>query len=71
MKSNTSILRLPQVKQRVGLGRSSIYALLAEKKFPAPVALSARAVGWVESEVEDWISQRIEASRVPAKAGAR
>ena len=57
------ILRLPAVKQRTGLSRSSIYLRVAQGVFPRPVSLGGRAVGWVESEVEDWIACQIAASR--------
>lgn len=58
-----TILRLPQVKIRVGLSRSSIYLAVSQGKFPRPVSLGARAVGWLESEVDAWLSQRVELSR--------
>jgi prophage regulatory protein len=58
-----SILRLPQVKIKVGLSRSSIYCAVAEKRFPQPVPLGARAVGWLESEVDEWVNKQIELSR--------
>ena len=57
------ILRLPQVKIKVGLSRSSIYAAAAQGKFPNPIRLRARAVGWLESEIEDWIRERVKYSR--------
>ncbi len=56
-------LRLPEVLERTGLSRSTIYARLERKLFPKPVSLGARAVGWIESEVDEWIRQRIEESR--------
>lgn len=43
-----------------GLGRSTIYNYIADGSFPKPVSLGARAVAWVESEVQDWILERIE-----------
>ena len=58
-----TILRLPQVKLRVGLSRSSIYLAVSQGKFPRPVSLGARAVGWLEAEVDAWLSQRVELSR--------
>ena len=58
-----SFLRLPRVKQRTGISRSSLYAKIQRGEFPAPVNLGARAVGWVESEVDRWIADRIAASR--------
>ena len=62
----TQILRLPAVKARTGLSRSTIYAQLAEGAFPRPIALGARAVGWVEKEIESWLAQRIKQSRARA-----
>jgi len=59
----TAILRLPAVKVRTGLSRSTIYHRISEGSFPRPVGLGGRAVGWVESEVQRWVEQRIEASR--------
>ncbi|MGB8031307.1 MAG: AlpA family transcriptional regulator [Terracidiphilus sp.] len=59
----TVILRLPAVKMRTGLSRSSIYQWIAKGQFPAPVSLRARAVGWVESEVDEWIARRIAENR--------
>lgn len=57
------ILRLPQVKVRVGLSRSSIYAAIAHGQFPHAVHLGARAVGWLESEVDQWVVQQVQRSR--------
>lgn len=58
-----AVLRLPTVKARVGLSRSSIYARVKEGSFPPPVNLGARAVGWLESEINDWLDRQIEQSR--------
>lgn len=52
------ILRLPEVKERVGLSRSAIYAAISHGEFPRPVSLGARAVGWLNSEVENWLKER-------------
>lgn len=62
-----TILRLPTVKARTGLSRSTIYLRVAEGSFPAPVSLGGRAVGWIEAEVNDWLAKRIEASRKAAR----
>ena len=59
----TNILRLPSVKARTGLSRSTIYLRISEGSFPKPVSLGGRAVGWIEAEVNDWLNQQIEASR--------
>jgi prophage regulatory protein len=57
------ILRLPEVKRSTGLSRSTIYLRIAEGKFPKPVCLGGRAVGWLAQEVQDWLQNRIDASR--------
>jgi prophage regulatory protein len=62
----TTIHRLPVVKARTGLSRSSIYLRIAEGTFPKPVRLGRRAVGWVEAEIQQWLEQQIEASRKAA-----
>ena len=59
----TTILRLPQVKIKVGLSRSSIYSAVADKRFPKPVRLGARAVGWLESEIDEWVNTQVQLSR--------
>jgi prophage regulatory protein len=64
---NEKILRLKTVLGRTGLTRSMTYALLKDDLFPRPINLGARAVGWLESEIDAWIAARVEASR--AKAG--
>lgn len=53
------IMRLSEVIDRTGLGRSSIYKLMAEGQFPKNINLFNRSVGWVEQEVQDWIQKRI------------
>ena len=58
-----AILRLPLVKTRTGLPRSTIYLRATEGTFPKPVSLGARAVGWLESEIEAWLASRVEQSR--------
>jgi prophage regulatory protein len=57
------ILRLNDVKSRTGLSRSTIYARMAEGDFPPTISLGGRSVGWVEAEINDWISARVQNSR--------
>lgn len=61
--TNEKILRLRPVLSRTGLSRSMAYDLMAKEQFPKPISLGARAVGWLESEIDAWIDQRIKASR--------
>jgi prophage regulatory protein len=61
--ANARIVRLPQVCAMTGLGRSMIYQMEAEGRFPRRVSIGVRAVGWVESEVQEWLQRRIERRR--------
>ena len=55
------ILRLPETLKRVGLSRSAVYAAIKAKTFVRQVPLGARAVGFLESEVEAWVAARVAA----------
>ena len=57
------LLKIHQVCERTALGRSTVYAKVAAKLFPKPVKTGPRAVAWVETEIEAWIREQIEASR--------
>ena len=57
-----TVLRLALVKQRTGLSRSSIYNGIKQGTFPAQISLGPRAVGWLESGIDDWIESRIALS---------
>lgn len=68
----TQILRLPAVKERTGLSRSTLYEMMRRGDFPQPVPLGARAIGFIEAEVAAWIDGRIAAARGPhGTVGAR
>ncbi|EGV28072.1 phage transcriptional regulator, AlpA [Thiorhodococcus drewsii AZ1] len=52
------IIRLPEVVERCGLSRSSVYNLMAADRFPRSIKLSERAVGWRESDIDNWLVGR-------------
>ena len=59
-----SILRIKQVEARCGIRRSTIYLWVKNGRFPAPVQLgSCRAVGWVSTEIDRWLSGHINNRR--------
>ncbi len=60
-----SILRLHSVKQRCGLSRTAIYAAIKCGEFPAQIEIGLRTVGWLESDIDEWIAAR------PRKAVAK
>lgn len=59
MTTNVRIIRRKQVESMTGLSRSSIYLQMAKGGFPKPVSLGTRSVGWIESEVSEWLMERI------------
>lgn len=61
-------LRLPQVLDRTGQSRSTLYLRISEGTFPKQVSLGPRSVAWVEAEVESWISRRISETREGGQA---
>jgi prophage regulatory protein len=60
-----SLLRLPQVLERTGLRRASLYAKIKQNQFPEPIPLGVggRTVAWIDREVQSWIDERIAAAR--------
>jgi prophage regulatory protein len=58
-----SVIRLPGVVAKTGLSRSSIYAAIGKNQFPTSIPLGARAVGWLESDIDAWLESRIRLGR--------
>ena len=58
------ILRLTDVIAMPGLSSSTIYLRMVQGKFPNKINLGSRAVGWISSEVNEWIEERIRESRL-------
>ena len=56
-------LRLAEVRNRVGYGRATIYRLMETGQFPRSYSLGARAVAWLESEIDAWIEARVKAGQ--------
>ena len=54
-----TVLRRREVEARVGLKKSDLYARMAAGEFPRPIPLGARAVGWLEEEVDAWVTARV------------
>lgn len=65
-----NILRLPAVMERTGLARSTIYQMLGRGLFPRPINLGERAVGWIASEVDEWLLARMRDTRGNVEASA-
>ncbi len=59
------ILRLPSVQARTGLSWSTIYLRIAEGSFPRQLSLGARAIGWLEGDIDAWIKSLVCGHRSP------
>jgi prophage regulatory protein len=57
-ESSALFLRLPVVMRMTGLGRSTIYRMVAAKKFPSPVRIASRAVAWRRADLDRWSESR-------------
>ena len=62
------IIKLTEVKIATALSGSTIYRLISQGEFPQQIKLSERSSGWLKSEIEQWIEDRISASRNGAAA---
>jgi prophage regulatory protein len=49
-----TLLRLPAVMKLTGLGRSTIYRLVADNRFPSPVRIARRAIAWRRTDLDLW-----------------
>lgn len=59
-----TIWRLHTVMARTGLPRSTIYSKMSLDEFPQTINLGLRSVGWIADEIEEWIQNRIDTSRL-------
>lgn len=71
MSLSNRVLRIAEVSHKTGKGQSTIYRDIKEGNFPSPISLGARASGWLESEIDAWIEERIAASRGETESAAK
>ena len=63
LNTPNTLIKLPTVKERTTLSTSELYRRIEAGTFPAQIKLGAKAVAWIEHEVDAWIEQHISASR--------
>ncbi len=66
--TNAVVQRLPEVRRRTGLSRTSIYNRIKDGSFPQGFSLGGRSRGWLESEVTAWIIERAESRHSESRA---
>lgn len=52
------IYRMKELCQTYGLSRSTIYRLIEAGRFPKPIKISAKAVGWISTDLDEWVASR-------------
>lgn len=64
-RTPTTLIKRPEVRRRTTLSDSALYRLMEAGEFPRPIRPnpSGRAVAWVEADIEQWMSERIESAR--------
>lgn len=63
---NQTLVRLPEVQRRTGYSKAWLYRLISQKRFPQSVKIGIRSIAFIESEIDEWINQRIAESRQEA-----
>ncbi|CZY10664.1 helix-turn-helix transcriptional regulator [Enterobacter ludwigii] len=58
-----TLIRMSEAMRRTGYGKAWLYKLISLDRFPKPIKIGSRSIAFVESEVDNWINQRIEESR--------
>jgi len=51
-------IRFKELRQRIPLGRTTIWKMMREGRFPQSRKIGKMAAAWLESEVEEWIKKR-------------
>ncbi|MCB5320078.1 MULTISPECIES: helix-turn-helix transcriptional regulator [Yersinia] len=58
-----SLIRLSEVQRRTGYSKAWLYRLMSQSRFPTSIKIGTRSIAFVESEIDEWINQRIAESR--------
>lgn len=51
------LIKIEEVMQQIGIGRTKLYDMIQLEEFPAPIKLG-RYSRWSEIEVQDWIEEQ-------------
>ncbi|MFW5390797.1 AlpA family transcriptional regulator [Yersinia sp. 2544 StPb PI] len=63
LQPTQSLIRLSEVQRRTGYSKAWIYRLMSQGRFPSSIKIGTRSIAFVESEIDEWINQRIAESR--------
>jgi len=63
MTERKRFIRIQEVIERTGLCKAWIYRLISRNEFPAQIKLGERAIAFIESDIDEWIEEKIYLSR--------
>ncbi|HBQ6156093.1 helix-turn-helix transcriptional regulator [Klebsiella grimontii] len=63
MNGSKRLIRISEVISKTGFSKAWIYRLISQKRFPSAIKTGSRAIAFLESEVDDWINERVSQSR--------
>ncbi|HAK6956765.1 TPA: AlpA family transcriptional regulator [Salmonella enterica] len=58
-----SLIRFSEVQKRTGYSKAWLYRLMSQQRFPAAIKIGSCSIAFIESEIDEWINQRIAESR--------
>lgn len=67
--SELRVLRIKDVTEKLAIGKSTLYDWLKptspryDAQFPKPIKLSSKSIGWLSSEIDNWLRERVKQSR--------
>ncbi|MGP2516984.1 helix-turn-helix transcriptional regulator [Yersinia sp. 2545 StPb PI] len=61
--SQSSLIRFHEVQKRTGYSKAWLYRLMNQNRFSQSIKIGTRSIAFVESEIDEWINQRIAESR--------
>lgn len=71
MKSDDRILKLKETIHICGKGRSSIYEAINKGEFPSQIKIGRKAVGWLKSEIDEWLEKQVQSTRMSHNKGGK
>ncbi|MEX9921726.1 helix-turn-helix transcriptional regulator [Proteus mirabilis] len=58
-----SLIRFSEVQKRTGYSKAWLYRLMSQQRFPAAIKIGTRSIAFIESEIDEWIANKIAESR--------
>lgn len=57
-RRRSRVLRLPEVASRLGVSHDTVRRMVRDGRFPAPLEIARRSIGWLEADLDAWLAER-------------